>query len=110
MREFVVTQENFHKEVEKAKKPVLLIFWKHDDILCLKQRIVASRLASVHDEFSVGSVCCNEEPYLANRFKIESEPGRDLPAIILMMRGSARCGKYRFMSVREIEKMISKYI
>ena len=110
MKEFVVTQENFHKEVEKAKKPVLLIFWKHGDAVCTKQRIVATRLASVHNDFSVGSVCCNEEPYLANRFKIELEPGRDLPAVILMMRGSARCGKYRFMTEREIEKMISRFI
>ena len=110
MREFVVTQENFHKEIEKAKEPVLLIFWKHGDALCLRQRIIGSRLASVHNEFTVGSVCCNEEPYLANRFGICMEPGRKLPAVILMMRGSARCGKHHFMTQREIEKMISKFI
>ena len=107
MREFVVTQENFHKEVEKSKIPILLVFWRHGDERCLMQRIILSRIAAERDDLMVGSVCCNEEPYLANRFRVERG---ELPAVILMQRGSARCGKYHFMTAQEIEKMISKFI
>lgn len=106
MREFVVNQENFHKEIEKQKNPVLLIFWGHGDALSMRQRLIASRLATEQDMFDIGSVCCNEEPYLANRFQISR--GK-LPAVILMQRGSARCGKYHFMTKEEILKMVSKY-
>ena len=107
MREFVVNQENFHQEIEKQKKPVLLVFWCYGDTLCMKQRIIASRLAREQDLFDVGSVCCNEEPYIANLFRL----GRGkLPAVILMQRGSARCGKHHFMSRDEIMKMVSKFI
>ena len=106
MSEFVVTQENFHKEVEKSKIPVLLVFWRHGCDECLRQRIILSRMASAHNGFVVGSVCCNEEPFLANQFRID----RGLPAIILMMRGSARCGKYHFMTEKEILKMVGKFL
>jgi len=70
-----ITKENFEKEVLNSDKPVLLDFWA---AWCGPCKMVGPTVEQVAEETAsfakVGKINIDEEPELAQRFKIMSIP------------------------------------
>ena len=70
-----ITKENFEKEVLNSEKPVLLDFWA---AWCGPCKMVGPTVEQVAEETAgfakVGKINIDEEPELAQRFKIMSIP------------------------------------
>ena len=69
-----LTKENFQKEVLEAQKPVLIDFFA---TWCGPCRMVAPLVESIaeeHHEYIVGKVDVDQEPELAQQFKVSSIP------------------------------------
>ena len=82
MKEIKVTQDNFEKEVLKAIKPVLVDFWATWCGPCMMQAPVLEELAAERDDIIVGKVNVDEEPALANAFRVNS-----IPTLVLFIDG-----------------------
>ena len=70
--EKIITSENFETEVLKSEKPILIDFWATWCGPCMRQRPVVEELAQ--EGYSVGKVDVDQEPGLAQQFKIMSIP------------------------------------
>ncbi len=83
MSEIVITKENFNNEVMKSKKPVLIDFWA---TWCGPCRMIAPTIDEIANEYDgkiiVGKCNVDEQPELANSFKIAS-----IPTVILIKDG-----------------------
>ena len=83
MAELVITKENFEAEVLHADKPVLLDFWA---AWCGPCRMLAPIVAQIAEEYAdkviVGKVNVDEEPELANAFRVNS-----IPTVVVMKEG-----------------------
>ena len=67
-----ITTANFETEVLKSEKPVLIDFWATWCGPCMRQGPVVEELAQ--EGYSVGKVDVDQEPGLAQQFKIMSIP------------------------------------
>ncbi|MGI6315600.1 MAG: thioredoxin [Christensenellales bacterium] len=77
-----LTKENFQKEVLEAQKPVLIDFFA---TWCGPCRMVAPLVESIaeeHPEYIVGKVDVDQEPELAQQFKVSS-----IPTLVVMKNG-----------------------
>lgn len=75
MSEIKITKENFENEVLKSDKPVLIDFWADWCGPCRMVAPVIKEVAAETSEFAkVGKVNVDEEPELAQMFKIMSIP------------------------------------
>ena len=70
--EKIITSENFETEVLKSEKPILIDFWATWCGPCMRQGPVVEELAQ--EGYSVGKVDVDQEPGLAQHFKIMSIP------------------------------------
>ena len=70
--EKIITSENFETEVLKSEKPILIDFWATWCGPCMRQGPVVEELAQ--EGYSVGKVDVDQEPGLAQQFKIMSIP------------------------------------
>ena len=70
--EKIITSENFETEVLKSEKPILIDFWSTWCGPCMRQGPVVEELAQ--EGYSVGKVDVDQEPGLAQQFKIMSIP------------------------------------
>ena len=70
--EKIITSENFETEVLKSEKPILIDFWATWCGPCMRQGSVVEELAQ--EGYSVGKVDVDQEPGLAQQFKIMSIP------------------------------------
>ena len=75
MAEIILTKDNFENEVLKSDKPVLVDFWA---VWCGPCRMLAPTVDEIANEYEgrikVGKVNVDDEPELANMFKISSIP------------------------------------
>lgn len=74
MSVITITKENFEEEVKKSDKPVLLDFWA---TWCGPCRMVSPTVDEIAEENSgikVGKVNVDEQPELADMFRIVSIP------------------------------------
>lgn len=77
-----ITKENFESEVLKSDKPVVLDFWA---VWCGPCKMVAPTFASLSAELpdvKFGKVNVDEQPELAQRFKVMT-----IPTFILFKNG-----------------------
>lgn len=70
--EKIITSENFETEVLKSEKPILIDFWATWCGPCMRQGPVVEELAQ--EGYSIGKVDVDQEPGLAQQFKIMSIP------------------------------------
>ena len=70
--EKIITSENFETEVLKSEKPILIDFWATWCGPCMRQGPVVEELAQ--EGYSVGKVDVDQEPGLAQQFKVMSIP------------------------------------
>ena len=70
--EKIITSENFETEVLKSEKPILIDFWATWCGPCMRQGPIVEELAQ--EGYSVGKVDVDQEPGLAQQFKIMSIP------------------------------------
>ncbi len=70
----VITKENFESEVLKSTKPVLLDFWASWCGPCRMLSPIVDEIAEENDTIKVGKINVDEEPELAQAFKVMSIP------------------------------------
>ena len=101
MAEIKITKENFEDEVVKSGVPVLVDFWA---TWCGPCRMIAPIVEEIALEnegvLKVGKVNVDEQPELANAFRIDS-----IPSLILFKGGKVVSKAIGYRPKSEIEKM-----
>src|SRR5574344_2320933 len=83
MAELKITNENFESEAVKSDIPVLLDFWADWCGPCRMLGPVVKEIAQEYDgKIKVGKVNVDEEPELANAFRVSS-----IPTVVVMKNG-----------------------
>lgn len=81
MSEITITKENFEAEVLRSDKPVLVDFWATWCGPCRMIAPVLSEIARERSDVKIGKINVDEQPDLANEFRIASIP------TLLLFRG-----------------------
>ncbi|MBR4039530.1 MAG: thioredoxin [Clostridia bacterium] len=82
MRVLQITSANFHDEVLRSDKPVLLDFWAPWCGPCRMMSSVMDEIAAQRADVRVGKVNVDEQPELAQRFGVMS-----IPTLVVMKDG-----------------------
>lgn len=69
-----INNNNFHEEVMKSEKPVLVDFWASWCGPCRMVGPIIDEIAAEHPEYKVVKINVDEEPELAGRFQVVSIP------------------------------------
>lgn len=70
--EITLTSQNFETEVLQSEKPVLVDFWATWCGPCMRQASIVEEIAA--EGYTVGKVDVDQEPALAQQFRIMSIP------------------------------------
>ena len=74
MSVITITKENFEAEVLRSDKPVLVDFWATWCGPCRMVSPVVDEIAAERTDVKVGKINVDEQPELANQFRIMSIP------------------------------------
>lgn len=102
MAEITLDKENFACEVLDSDKPVLVDFWAE---WCGPCRMLAPVVAEIAEDFAgrikVGKVNIDEEPELANKYRVEF-----IPTLILFKNGKPESTSTGYVPKEKIEEML----
>lgn len=96
-----ITAANFEQEVLKAEKPVLLDFWATWCGPCMRQGPIVEELAE--EGYCVGKIDVDQEPELAQKFRIMS-----IPTLLIFLKWSGSRETGRTDSKRTIKELLDK--
>jgi len=77
-----INKNNFHEEVMKSEKPVLIDFWAPWCGPCRMVVPIIDEIAAEHPEYKVVKVNVDEEAELASRYKVYT-----IPTLMVMKNG-----------------------
>lgn len=102
MSEIKITYENFDQEVLKSNKPVLVDFWANWCGPCKMLGPVLEEIAHENEgTLKVGKVNVDEEPNLADLFKVSS-----IPMLVLFKDGKPLKSMIGYRPKADIEAFI----
>lgn len=82
MAVITITKENFQSEVVQSDKPVLLDFWATWCGPCHMVSPIVDQIADERSDIKVGKINVDEQPELAQQFRIIS-----IPTLVVMKDG-----------------------
>ena len=82
MAVITITKENFQSEVVQSDKPVLLYFWATWCGPCRMVSPIVDQIADERSDIKVGKINVDEQPELAQQFRIIS-----IPTLVVMKDG-----------------------
>ncbi len=102
MAEITITEQNYEEEVAKSEIPVLLDFWASWCGPCKMMAPVVAQIAEKYEgKIKVGKVNVDDEPDLANRFRISA-----IPTLFVLKGGSVVNKAMGYRTVEQVEELI----
>lgn len=102
MAEITLNKDNFTSEVLESDKPVLVDFWAE---WCGPCRMLAPVVEEIAEEFDcsvkVGKVNIDEEPELANKYRVEF-----IPTLIVFRNGKPESTSTGYVPKEKIKEML----
>ena len=96
-----ITATNYDELVARADKPVLLDFWAEWCGPCRMVSPVVEEIAAGHPEIAVGKVNVDEEPALAQAFRVQS-----IPMLVLLRDNAVVAAAVGAQSKEQLEQKL----
>lgn len=96
-----ITATNYDDLVARADKPVLLDFWAEWCGPCRMVSPVVEEIAASHPEIAVGKVNVDEEPELAQAFRVQS-----IPMLVLLRDNAVVAAAVGAQSKEQLEQKL----
>ena len=96
----VLTKNNFDHEVLMSERPVLVDFWASWCVPCRNLAPTIEEIAHEQEQLKVGKVNVDEEPELAQRYRVMS-----IPTLMVFKEGELVCREAGGKSKGEILEM-----
>lgn len=96
-----ITATNYDELVARAGKPVLLDFWAEWCGPCRMVSPVVEEIAASHPEIAVGKVNVDEEPELAQAFRVQS-----IPMLVLLRDNAVVAAAVGAQSKEQLEQKL----
>ncbi len=101
MKEIVITNDNFTKEVLEAENTVLLDFWAPWCGPCKMLSPIVAEFAQKHPEVKVGKINVDEQPALAMQHNVMS-----IPSLMVYKNGKISNKSVGFQGIDALEALI----
>ncbi|MCI5511674.1 MAG: thioredoxin [Eubacterium sp.] len=99
----VFTTENFEKEVLQSDVPVLVDFWATWCMPCKMLAPVIEEIAAEADGYKVGKVDVDQEPELAQKYRIMS-----IPSIFVFKNGKVAASTVGVQPKAALKELLNK--
>ena len=99
----VFTTENFEKEVLQSDVPVLVDFWATWCMPCKMLAPVIEEIAAEADGYKVGKVDVDQEPELAQKYRIMS-----IPSILVFKNGKVAASTVGVQPKAVLKELLNK--
>ncbi|MGN0264811.1 MAG: thioredoxin [Oliverpabstia sp.] len=99
----VFTTENFEKEVLQSDVPVLVDFWATWCMPCKMLAPVIEEIAAEADGYKVGKVDVDQEPELAQKYRIMS-----IPSILVFKNGKVAASTVGVRPKAALKELLNK--
>ena len=99
----VFTTENFEKEVLQSDVPVLVDFWATWCMPCKMLATVIEEIAAEADGYKVGKVDVDQEPELAQKYRIMS-----IPSILVFKNGKVAASTVGVQPKAALKELLNK--
>lgn len=96
-----ITATNYDELVARADKPVLLDFWAEWCGPCRMVSPVVEEIVASHPEIAVGKVNVDEEPALAQAFRVQS-----IPMLVLLRDNAVVAAAVGAQSKEQLEQKL----
>lgn len=96
-----ITATNYDELVARADKPVLLDFWAEWCGPCRMVSPAVEEIAAAHPEIAVGKVNVDEEPALAQAFRVQS-----IPMLVLLRDNAVVAAAVGAQSKEQLEQKL----